>query len=167
MKILLLRHGIAEDGRSGMRDADRALTAEGIAQLEEVAAGLAAADVRVDDLRSSPLRRAVETARLVRKAVRFDGEARIEPDLEPDGAIDRAVALLETVARTSTVMLVGHLPHLSLLAAWLVGARGHAVHLKKAGLVRIDLEGKLGQGAGELRWLLTPSWMVSRGGERR
>ena len=44
MEIYLLRHGIAEDQRAGMRDADRALTSEGKKRLKEVLQVAKAAD---------------------------------------------------------------------------------------------------------------------------
>ena len=36
MQIYLLRHGIAEDARAGLRDFERALTAEGSEKLRRV-----------------------------------------------------------------------------------------------------------------------------------
>jgi phosphohistidine phosphatase len=160
MKVLLLRHGIAEDIGPGGRDADRALTPAGVEQLRSVAAALVDAEVRCDALRASPLRRAVETARLVAPAVGHRGEVETCDELIPDAPPEETLALLAALRRAAVVMLVGHEPHLGNLAALLVGARPGAVHFKKAGLVRIDIEGRPGAGSGELRWLLTPTWML-------
>lgn len=158
MKLFLLRHGIAEDGAPGGRDAERALTAEGTAQLKQIAGALVDADVRVDVLRASPYRRALETARLVAPAVGWRGEPETAPELVPDAAPEEAIALLKELRRAQAVMFVGHEPHLSSLTALLLAARPGAVHFKKAGLCRIDLE-RIGPGAGEMRWLLTPGWL--------
>src|SRR5262245_61711826 len=64
MEIHLLRHGIAEDGRPGGRDADRALTSEGSKKVREVTALARRSGMRPEVIVSSPYRRAMETAKI-------------------------------------------------------------------------------------------------------
>src|SRR5437762_5836957 len=62
MEIYILRHGIAEEAHGGMRDAERALTAEGAKKLHDVLRRARAVDVQPSIIVTSPYRRARETA---------------------------------------------------------------------------------------------------------
>ena len=64
MEIYILRHGIAEEPRAGMRDADRALIPEGKKKLREVMLALKGAGVQPEQILTSPFRRAKETAEI-------------------------------------------------------------------------------------------------------
>ena len=65
MRVYLLRHGIAEDGRPGMPDSERALTGEGRRKLRDVIKAAKGAGFAPDLIVSSPYRRCVETADLL------------------------------------------------------------------------------------------------------
>ena len=62
MQIYLLRHGIAEEGKPGGRDADRALTAEGGVKLKSVLKRARAINVEPTIILTSPFLRARQTA---------------------------------------------------------------------------------------------------------
>jgi phosphohistidine phosphatase len=74
MEIYLQRHGIAEWGHTGLRDADRALTDEGIARLKSILKVARAAGVKPSLVLTSPYRRAVETAQLAADILGCKGE---------------------------------------------------------------------------------------------
>jgi phosphohistidine phosphatase SixA len=64
MTLLILRHAIAApDGTPGVADADRALTRRSRKRFEKVARGLAEIMPSPDLLLTSPVPRALETAR--------------------------------------------------------------------------------------------------------
>src|SRR5258705_5382967 len=67
VELYLMRHGLAAPG-AGMSDRERPLTPVGVREMECAAAGLASAGIRFDRIVSSPLVRAVQTARLVARA---------------------------------------------------------------------------------------------------
>ena len=71
MDCLLLRHGIAveRDEWEGS-DADRPLTERGAKRVMRVAAGLNRLDVQPTHVFSSPLIRAIETAKIAHRALR-------------------------------------------------------------------------------------------------
>ena len=133
--IWLLRHGDAEDGSP---DEQRPLTAKGRGQSEAAGAALATLGVELDACLTSPLVRALDTARLACAPLG------IEPEVEPrlsGGAFDPQ----ELAAGRGEVLLVGHEPDFSDAVARLTGARAD---MKKGGLAAID--------AGVLRLLLRP-----------
>ena len=68
--LYLLRHGIAEEQRPGKSDADRALTPEGIQKTKQAARGMRALGIRPDQVLSSPLTRARETAEIICEELR-------------------------------------------------------------------------------------------------
>jgi phosphohistidine phosphatase len=155
MHLFFLRHGEAEERRPGLRDADRHLTPEGIAEMQMVAAGLAALDVKVDRVLSSPLPRALETAQIAAEALGISAgsvvtDARLEAGAFRLGSLQ---SLLETEPRSARLLLVGHEPDFSMVVGQLVG--GAAIEFKKAGLARVEID-RVEPGHGVLRWLLTP-----------
>lgn len=128
----MIRHAKAE--HAAPSDAERSLTAEGVARFSLHVEGLARLDTRFDRVLYSPWRRAAETARLLEpllsgEALACDALAR-EPDAE----------LLDALQGTC-VAVVGHEPWLTELVGLLVlGHReaGRAFELKKGGVVVLD-----------------------------
>ena len=154
MRLFLLRHGIAEPGTSQLRDFDRALTPEGRAELDIIGHALRRLDVAPRLILTSPLVRARETAELVASVLGATVE--IADQLSSGATFDQFLDLLRRFAAADALMLVGHEPDFSAAAARWIGAHGDALVLKKAGLIRIDLDGRNPGKHGWLRWLLTP-----------
>ncbi len=158
MRLFFLRHGIAEPGHGGLSDFDRQLTDEGRAELEEVAHGLRRLKIRPDRLLSSPLVRARQTAEAVAPALAVDVE--IADELRSGATFAAFQQLTRRYETAGSLMFVGHEPDFSETAAALIGADGDGLVLKKAGLIRVDLDGRFERGQGRLRWLLTPRQLV-------
>ncbi len=136
MKILLLRHGTAEDGAD---DFARRLVAKGREQIRLVAGELARMGELPDRILASPLRRARDTAEELARQLRLDPEAIVvEERLAPGTPLARMAAAL-VAAEAEVVLAVGHEPSLSQLAAHLVGADGLRLDLRKGGLVELEL----------------------------
>jgi phosphohistidine phosphatase len=161
MHLYFLRHGIAEDRRPGLRDADRCLTPEGRDEMQAVAAGLIALDVQVDAIFSSPYPRALETAQIVAKALGSHPDKVHRAAQLEAGAfrLEGLRSLLAAQPRSARILLVGHEPDFSMVVGQLVG--GAALDLKKAGLARVETT-RLEPGGGVLRWLLTPQHLRSQ-----
>jgi phosphohistidine phosphatase len=152
MELYFLRHGIAADAApAGTGDAGRALTKDGIAKMQASARGMRRLGLRLDALLSSPLVRARETAAIV--ARELGPELQLADELAPGCDIAQLFALLGEHRAAERVMLVGHEPDFSSMIGALTG--GSQVLMKKGGLARVDIE-RLEQGAGTLKWLLTP-----------
>lgn len=155
MKVYILRHAVAEDRRPGLNDSKRELTGQGRKELRRVALGLRKLEVRPDVVLSSRYRRAWDTAVIAAeilgkvKLVEFAG-------LQPDGTPAAIWAELAKYSSRDSVMLVGHEPLLTELAAYLLAAPKLEIKLKKSGFIRIDIDAEAKQPAGVLRWLLAP-----------
>jgi phosphohistidine phosphatase len=155
MLLYLIRHGKAA---AGPIDAERALTADGIAEMRRVARRLAKLGVAFDATLTSPLVRARETADVLAEAG-IAGAVEECAALAPGGTLEQA---LDRVARASArgagrIALVGHEPGLSEWAARLAGAPPGALELKKGGVVGRELPDRSPvEGRATLFWLTSP-----------
>lgn len=158
MELFILRH--AEAGKSiqvRSRDAERSLTAEGKEELEAVARALSKLRMKPDHIVSSPLKRSLETAEVVAKALRARGRLEVWDELKPEGSKQAFFNRLSKLKPESEVLCVGHEPYLSAVVNELMGHSGPTgIVLKKCGLARVTVTAFLPKTKGELRWLLTP-----------
>ena len=156
MQIYLLRHGIAEDRRPGGSDAERPLTPKGKEKLRQVLERARAAGAEPSLILSSPLVRAVETAGVAAEVLKYAGQIMRVDALAPDA--DPAELWNEIRGRRdeSAILAAGHEPHMSAAVAYLLGAPSLAVDMKKAALVRLDIDRFAGEPRGVLKWMLIP-----------
>ncbi|MGE5325935.1 MAG: phosphohistidine phosphatase SixA [Deltaproteobacteria bacterium] len=161
-ELYVMRHGIAvARGTPGISDdAKRALTPEGKKKMEEVAQGLLNLGVNFDWIVTSPLVRAIETARVVRQVAGSEIPLDVCDDLRPGGAPEALIAYLAKHENRKRILVVGHEPDLSELAGRLIGA-GHRAHLtlKKGGCCLVEFSEFPPKSPGKLIWWLTPRVM--------
>ncbi len=161
MLLHLLRHAEAEALSPSGLDADRALTDAGAKRMKAVGRAIARMEPDFDAVLVSPLLRARQTAEAVVSACRYRGEVRVTEALLP-GA-DPAVLLeeLEDGGFTS-VLVVGHEPHLGRLFGRLVSGRKETeVPMKKASLAVFEIHAHLGPDRADLRSYL-PARLLER-----
>jgi phosphohistidine phosphatase len=153
-ELLLFRHGIAEERGGPTPEPLRALTPAGRRRTGAVVQRLVSLGLGGDQLISSPLLRAQQTAQIALEAglaPRRETAAALAPGAEagdPWELVRRSVA--------SRLMLVGHEPDLSALACRLLGAPAGVITLKKAGVALLVL-----QPSPSLRLLLTPKLLLA------
>ena len=160
MKLLIVRHAIAMDrdefAATGKSDDFRPLTTAGRRRMRGVAKGLATTVVP-DLIATSPLTRAMDTAKILARAYGVEVGAAVDA-LRPESPPEEFAAWARTQRAESTVAVVGHEPHLSQLVAWLTTGRSSAfIELKKGGACLIELEGAPEESGGTLLWLMRPS----------
>ena len=162
-RLLLLRHGIAEDPSPEQpveqADAARPLSAAGRRRTRAVLQRLMQRQLQCDRLFSSPLLRAWQTAELA-VATELAPAIELAEPLAPGG---EALAWLVRLAALhplagQTIALVGHEPDLGALAATLIGAEPGSLQLKKAGVA--VLQWWPSQPAARLQLLLTPKLLL-------
>jgi phosphohistidine phosphatase len=102
---------------------------------------------------TSPLARAVETAELLSEAIGAPPPV-ADDRLQPGATWDAVAAAIRERHAARRVMLVGHEPDLSELAAELTGAA--AVRMRKGALACIEFPGAPEPGTGEIAWLIDP-----------
>lgn len=156
MLLYVIRHGIAAETSPTGRDADRALTPEGIRRLERVAERLDELGMRPRSFVSSPLLRARETAIILRDRLAPKIEIPQLEELAPEGDPHAAARALRPFA-VDSLALVGHLPSVQLLIRLFLGAaHDEAVEMKKGAVALIEFAGTPAPGRGCLRALMPP-----------
>lgn len=155
MIIYFLRHASAGQSLSNpKKDEKRGLDADGIEQCRQIGRALAALQVQVDVIISSPLKRASQTAALVANEMGHEGKLQLDPALRPEASFSQFRDLITRHAKMDAMMVVGHNPNLSefLGRAITQGAGEAEIILRKGAVAQVDT--KRNQAA--LRWCLTP-----------
>lgn len=139
MKLLLLRHGKAEDfSSSGGGDFARALIEKGIEQSRNAARVLSAADSLPDLVLSSPVLRARQTAEEFCRAAGIS-EPLIEDWLACGMSPQTALAELRAFSEYESIMVVGHEPDFSQLVQHSLGASG-SIEIRKGSLTCLEIK---------------------------
>ena len=165
MDCILLRHGIAveRDEWKGS-DGDRPLTERGAKRVAQTAAGLSRLDVQPTHVFSSPLIRAIETAKIVHRSLRVGSAMHVIDELLPDAPPHRLLSILRKLPPESCVLCIGHEPQLGMTASVLLSGRGSAsFSLRKAGACWIELQIPAKPCRGILHWWLTPGQLRAMG----
>ncbi len=149
MQIYLVQHGLA---KSNEENPARPLTAAGGDEVERVATAAAAAGVRPASILHSGKARAEQTAEIFAAHTKpADGVHAVE-GLDPMDGPQRTRERVEQA--DAPLMLVGHLPHLSRLAALLLAdtLEREIVAFRNTGVVCLERQER----HFAVRWILTP-----------
>ena len=158
-ELYLVRHAIAADrGDEWPDDAKRPLTERGIARFKEVVKGVNELEVAIDEVFTSPLIRAKQTAELLAAGITGKPTVKILDALAPGHTSTQVMTQLAKSAKRRRSALVGHEPDLGELAAHLLGAQ-RAIPFRKGGICRIDVGSLSSRRAASLIWFATPRMM--------
>lgn len=155
MILYFLRHASAgEHFVNPKKDEKRALDKEGIEQCGYIGRALAALDVQVDVIVSSPLKRCTQTASLVGNELGYEGKLQLDNGLRPEAGLADFRKILEKYARQEAVMVVGHNPNLSQFLGSVISDTGceASVELKKGAVAKVEMR----RTSGTLQWCATP-----------
>ncbi len=152
MKLYFLRHATASDNAPS--DAERKLTREGEEESRIAGAALVELGVAPGHILSSPLVRAVQTARLAAKAMDFRDEIEEIDELTNDSSTPDLLLALKPYSRDRELLLVGHMPSLAEHIAACIGVRDSGgLALGKGSVTCVEMK-DLRIGQGSLRWLM-------------
>jgi phosphohistidine phosphatase len=165
MRIYVVRHGMAieRDDPKCPPEAERYLTAEGVAKTKQVARGVTELGATADLLLSSPYVRAMQTAEIFAGALGYAKAKIRRTDLLLPGA--DAGLLFRELAKdkdSAEVFLFGHGPQVDDIVAMALGAKNPCTALKKAGVALVELK-RVSPPSGELIWLAPPKLLRRAG----
>lgn len=144
MRIIIFRHGEAEEKRPGISDEERRLTEKGRKDVECVAKVL---PWKPSIIFTSPLIRAVETAKIV---ANIHGLEVVVDALRPEKTSLEGVKELQLV---DGAVLVGHAPSIEKLVSELIG--GGSIKLRAGSATGLEIKGVC-RGCATLIFLITP-----------
>lgn len=140
MKLIFLRHGIAEDKKrsdSDMDDSLRELKKSGRAETKSIVKLFKELFHDVDVIYTSPMSRAVQTAEII---VRYFPKKNLEilETLDASISVDAFLNDIKRLDYKKTYCFVGHEPHLSTSIARLLNAKEEALLLEKSGFAVLE-----------------------------
>src|SRR6266404_376534 len=147
MMLYMLRHASA--GKTLLnpkKDEGRPLDENGILQARYIGRLLANLDVQVDQIISSPLKRARQTASLAANELAFEAAVQINDALRPDADFEQFQAMLASHKKYDAIMVVGHNPSFTEFLSKTIsaGAGAPQVEFKKGSVAKVELTGRTG-----------------------
>lgn len=160
MRVYFMRHGDAGDKSAWQGpDASRPLSALGVERTAAAAVHFEQTGLRPTKMLSSPLVRAVQTAKIVAEHLGV-GEC-LEIDRRLDQSFDMRAfrRILREHVDEERLLLVGHDPSFSMVIEAAMG--GGSIILKKGGVARLDID-SVSSATGRLAWLDAPTLYARR-----
>jgi len=150
---------------AGNEAGDIPLTIAGREEIALVARSVKMLNLKFSAIVTSPLKRAVQTAKIITSVLAIEKRISIWNELLPEGNRSKLYNKLNQYTRESTILMIGHEPYLSNIIYDMIFQKrvNHLgrINLKKAGLVKIRVISLTSNVSGELRWLLTPRILKS------
>lgn len=155
MQLYILRHATAiPRGTAGYPTDDRPLTEEGIEKFVECAKAINTIAGRFDVIISSPLVRALHTAKILAEHTSFTKEIVVTEHLLPGSPQRSLFKFLNQYRKSGKICIIGHEPHLGFIASKLIGMDNSVIELKKGAMCRIDTDKFPPDNSGKLIWLI-------------
>jgi len=164
VRVCLVRHGPAvPSGTEGVAEPDRPLTPGGRKKTARAFEGLRTLELGIDEIWTSPLPRALETAKILARALKLDAPQ--ESDLLLPGSLAENLPDLLKGVQGKAPALVGHEPDLSEALGLCLGAKGgSSFRFRKAGVAVVELPRPGLPSVGRLLHFLAPAVLRALGG---
>lgn len=160
MKILIVRHAIAEDISPTGRDEDRPLSPEGSEKFNQVCKKLSSLNWKFDLLLDSPLIRSQQTADIFCNYFSVT-KRKISHQLEPLADVSYLFQELKNYNK-DFIVIVGHQPNLGRFINFcLTTDKSIAVSLKRGGMVLLDFPPDIQPGTAIMKALLAPRFLIN------
>ena len=155
MNIYLIRHGQAEPTSEQKPHEERELTHQGIAILKASAEMWKNYLTVIDIILSSPLKRAMQTAEIIKEA--FDVKINImqEISLLNGGQTEDLLNLAGSLG-LNELALIGHQPDIGIHISLMIGANEINSRIPPATIAKISFNSNPGIGKGKLEFLIPP-----------
>jgi phosphohistidine phosphatase len=133
-----MRHGLAEPNAASGKDADRPLTLRGVGDLRRVVKAGQHAGLQPSLILCSPFRRAVESAQVSGRLLKYDGPMLLSNNLTPDSSREALWGEIRDHRDERSVLVIAHEPLLSSAVSWMLGASRVMIEFTPGMMVRID-----------------------------
>jgi len=137
MEIYIVRHCEALEGEP---DELRELSEKGIKQAKKAGKKLKKLNVKISEIFSSPLKRAVQTAEIIAKEIN-NPEIKITELLNPLSNPDEILNHLNYLNKNK-ILIVGHQPFIGKMIATVTKRDEESVNLKKGCLCKVEIKNR-------------------------
>ncbi|MGQ4810474.1 hypothetical protein NKDENANG_03944 [Candidatus Entotheonellaceae bacterium PAL068K] len=164
MELFFMRHAQAGRPDPGLYpdDCQRPLTEIGQQEHRLVARALVPLLQPLDQLFSSPLLRARQTAAIIAMALQLPGQVKETPVLGEDCTLGGVLGLLQDYPRDARLLCVGHEPNMNRLSAIFLDGKGRsAIAFQPGSVLGLSFSGHPTPGRGTLRFFLRPADVLS------
>jgi phosphohistidine phosphatase len=155
MRLWLARHGDAVDIDEAGSDFERRLSEIGRGQMSQLGRWLKSREQPPDLILHSPLKRAAETAAILRRELDPQIPILEEPLLSPGLRCEQLLAKL-AVQTDGVVLCVGHQPDIGRCLVEMLG--GGRYSISPGTIAAVDFPQVITPGGGQLRWFIDPAW---------
>jgi phosphohistidine phosphatase len=155
MNIYLIRHGKAENKSEIKPDEERELTEEGILEVEKAANLWKQHINKFDIILSSPLKRAIQTAEIIKNVFNVNAEILKETSLLNGGLTDDLLNVV-TEFETEEIAMIGHQPDLANHISRIASLSEINIKLPPATIAKISFKDNPIIGEGILEFLIPP-----------
>ncbi len=155
MKLILVRHGEAI-----VSDSNRYLTLEGRSFFRKTARTMLKSGVEPSLIISSPLIRAVQTADILAESLGYKGLLIVRDELKPGFSMELLKALLAEYQGLDELVLVGHEPDLSSLAASFLSLK-ESFDFEKGTAICLRISGKDPLAPANFKWLASGKKVIN------
>jgi phosphohistidine phosphatase len=158
MRLFLVRHGDAASiGGEVKHDADRPLTEAGIEAVAGAGRVIGLTGEKINLILTSPLTRAVQTARQIAESLPGHPAVRETSNLAPGFRPSTFLAEVNAVGEAGAVVAVGHQPDIGMLLSYLIAdAAPLGCAIPPATVMSIGLKTSGGDTDAVLDWFVSP-----------
>ncbi|MFO7447400.1 MAG: phosphohistidine phosphatase SixA [Ignavibacteriaceae bacterium] len=156
MNIYFIRHGDAERPSSSTNDFDRKLTKEGKNSLKIAAVKWKDIIHSFDYIVTSPLVRAVQTAKIIAEVFDYEDEI-IKDDKLAGGGKTEDIIEIANALDGENIAFIGHQPDFSHYVSDLISINGAHIEFKKAAIAKIYFHNRMELTKGMLELLIPPA----------
>lgn len=161
MNLFLIRHGEAADKKAGQSDSERSLTEEGSKVLNSAAKNWKEFIPHFDYLVSSELKRAIQTAEIIRNVYNIKEKVHVDKRLNPGSNTEDIIDIANELSGEN-IALFGHEPDFSEHTSLFISSAGANVEFKKGAIAKITFHSKARIGAGVLQFLIPPKVFMKK-----
>ncbi len=148
MKLFLIRHTtpLEKETKTVRSDDLRFITGDGRVLARRVFGSLKKRLTDIEQIFTSPLIRAVQTAEILASTIEFKGEVELVNELKNESSVSSVISLLEMHSSLNEIALVGHEPKMSILLSTLCGSTSGIGGFAKCGIALLDYDPKFHAG---------------------
>ena len=159
MKLLIVRHAIAEDISPTGKDGDRPLSSKGSEKFKQICKNLQHLDLKFDLLLDSPLLRSQQTADIFSEYFSVK-KRQTSQNLKPLAMPEYLLLEIEA-SHADSVVVFGHQPFLTKFISYcVVGDRKIFTSLKIGGMAFLEFPLAVQSGSARIKVLLAPMYLL-------